>query len=291
MRAALAAATVGVQVGAAMVATRWVAGDIGPATLTLLRYAIGAASLLPVVWWTGWTAPPPADRPAIALLGIGQFGVLVALLTLGLQRLPAAHGAVVFALFPLLTLVFATALGRERPSLRVVAGVVLSILGVALALADKLDLAADQQRTAWIGAGFVLASAATGALCSVLYRPYLSRTPALSIGLIAMMATVAALAVPAWWEVAHQPPTITAGGWLAVVFIGLSSGGAYWLWLWALAHAPPTRVTVFLGLGPVTAAALGALLLGEPAGPWLLAGTALVVAGQVLTAFSRRTHA
>ena len=45
--ALLAAMATGVQVGAAMVATRFIApemasGDIGPATLALLRYAIGS---------------------------------------------------------------------------------------------------------------------------------------------------------------------------------------------------------------------------------------------------------
>ncbi|WP_374466896.1 EamA family transporter, partial [Ferrovibrio sp.] len=47
----LAAASVGVQVGAAMVATRFVVGESGPATLAMFRYAIGALCLLPVLWW------------------------------------------------------------------------------------------------------------------------------------------------------------------------------------------------------------------------------------------------
>jgi len=68
-------------------------------------------------------------------------------------------------------------------------------------------------------------------------------------------------------------------GWAAVVFIGLSSGVGYTLWLWALRHASPTRVTVFLALSPVTAAILGAILLAEPLRWMLLAGLACVVAG------------
>ena len=45
-----AAAAVGVQVGATIVATRVVVDQLGPATLAALRYAIGLASLLPFVW-------------------------------------------------------------------------------------------------------------------------------------------------------------------------------------------------------------------------------------------------
>jgi drug/metabolite transporter (DMT)-like permease len=40
------------------------------------------------------------------------------------------------------------------------------------------------------------------------------------------------------------PPRFTGGGWLAVGFIGLSSGIGYYLWLWALNHAPATQVTM-----------------------------------------------
>ena len=63
------------------------------------------------------------------------------------------------------------------------------------------------------------------------------------------------------------------------VFIGISSGVGYTLWVWALRHASPTRVTVFLSLSPVTAALRGAMLLAEPLRWMQLAGLACVVAG------------
>ncbi len=60
--------------------------------------------------------------------------------------------------------------------------------------------------------------------------------------------------------------------------MGLSSGGGYVRWLWALRHASPTRATAFLSLSPLTAAVLGAALLGEPVTPHL-AGAILLVGG------------
>jgi drug/metabolite transporter (DMT)-like permease len=74
-------------------------------------------------------------------------------------------------------------------------------------------------------------------------------------------------------------PHFTTGGWLAVVFIGLSSGVGYCLWLWALNHATPTQVTVFLALSPVTAAVLGAGLLAEPLSRTSALGVACVAFG------------
>jgi len=110
----------------------------------------------------------------------------------------------------------------------------------------------------------VLAGAASGAACSVFYRPYLVRYPTLQVSAFAMLCSVAFLAVPAGIEAWLEGwPRFDAAGWGAVAFIGISSGVGYYLWLWALARATPTRVTVFLALSPLTAGGIGALWLGE----------------------------
>lgn len=79
-----------------------------------------------------------------------------------------------------------------------------------------------------------------------------------------MFASVMFLAVFAAGEGFFKAvPRFTISGWLAVGFIGISSGIGYYLWLWALKHTTPTKVTVFLALSPVTATVLGTLLLAE----------------------------
>lgn len=275
-----AAAATGVQVGAAMVATRFVVGEVGPASLALLRYAIGVLCLLPfILLRRPHVRMPPRDLVPIALLWVAQFGLLIALLNWGLARVPAARGALVFACFPLLTMLVAASLGRERLTPGKTLGVALTVAGVGVALGEGGTASGPGHDL--VGEGAVLAAALCGAVCSVLYRPYLQRHPALPVGAVAMLASVAALAVAAGVAEGffQAPPHLTPGGWLAVVFIGASSGVGYVLWLWALGHASPTRVTVFLALSPVTALVLGAMLLGEPAGVNLVAGVLLLGAG------------
>ena len=95
----------------------------------------------------------------------------------------------------------------------------------------------------------------------------------------------AALAVPAAFDdLVTATPNLSRAAWAAIVFIGLSSGGGYVLWLWALANASATRVTVFLSLSPITAAALGWLLLAEPISTTMIAGLVCVAAGLWLAA-------
>jgi drug/metabolite transporter (DMT)-like permease len=274
-----AAAATGILVGAAVVATRFVVHQTGPASLALLRYTIGVCCLLPPALLSRRVRFERADVLPIAALGIIQFGILVALLNYALRFIPSARAALIFATMPLLTLVLAAVLGRERLTAAKTLGVLLTILGVGVALGEK----AVQQGGGvdrWVGELAAFASALSGAVCSVLYRPYLRKYPTLWVSAFAMLASVMFLSALAAREGFFASwPRFTAGGWAAVGFIGLASGIGYYLWLWALNRTTPTKVTVFLALSPLTAAALGALFLGESLSTAALVGLVSVVLG------------
>jgi drug/metabolite transporter (DMT)-like permease len=287
-----AAAATGVQVGASIVASRYVAPGVAPATLAMLRYAIGLMCLLPFCIGPiktfiapNMSAPAPrlrkVDIASMAALGVGQFGILIALLNWSLHHIDATRASMVFSLFPLITLGLSTLLAREPFRWAVAVGVVLSIAGVAAALGPKaLSLQGTNWLGNWLGELGVLASASVGALCSVLYRPYLKRYPTLPVCAWAMLASVVFLAVLAWPEDwVHRITEFKALTWTVVTGIGISSGLGYVAWLYALKHESPTRVTVFLALNPVTAAWLGHLWLGEPFNNGVFAGLVLITAG------------
>jgi drug/metabolite transporter (DMT)-like permease len=278
---ALAAAATGIQVGSAIVATRFVVHQTGPASLALLRYVIGFCCLAPLVLASGRTRFERRDLLPIGLLGIVQFGILIALLNYALRFIPSARAAIIFATTPLLTMILAAALGHERLTPPRIWGVSLTVAGVAFALGEK----AIERGTAggageWPGEMAALASALSGAICSVSYRPYLRKYPALPVSAFAMLASIVFLTALAAGEgFFRQGPHLTTLGWLAVLFIGTGSGLGYYLWLWALAHATPTQVTVFLALSPLTAAALGAWLLAERLSAQVWLGVAFVLLG------------
>src|SRR2546426_7769447 len=155
-------------------------------------------------------------------------------------------------------MVVAAALGQERLTLAKLSGVLLTLAGVGLALGEKA-FQWDGAVRAWVGELAVFLRA---------------------VSAVAMLASVGFLAVLAAAEgFFGSLPRFTAGGWLAVLYIGIGSGGGYYLWLWALGHATPTQVTVFLALSPVTATVLGATLLGERISAPALLGLACVALG------------
>lgn len=273
------------QVGAAIVASRFVVLQVPPLTLAMLRYAIGFLCIAPFAL-AAWRAAraqqaswPGLERDIwmLGVLGVFQFGVLVALLNWGLQHVGAAQTALIFSLLPLLTLLAGALRGSERITGHLLAGVLVSVAGVGLALSPKL---AAPQGGHWWGELAVFASACIGAVCSLAYRPFLHRYPTVPVSALSMLASVAFLAlaaIPEQWP--QRVPLLPGEVWAVVAFIGLSSGIGYFWWLYALKHESPTRVTVFLALNPATAALLGWVLLGEPVGAAGLCGLVLIAAG------------
>lgn len=276
--AGVAAAAASIQVGAAIVATRYVIGETDPTALALWRYLIGVACLLPFLVVAPRVRFARRDLLPMAALGIVQFGLLIVLLNDALRFVPAGRVSLLFATFPMWTLIFATVLGRERLTASKTVGVALTIAGVALALGERAI--EPGAAVTWRGELTVLASAICGAVCSVLYRPYLQKYPALPVGIYAMSGAIvflAAIAGPQGFFT--TTPRFSLGGLSAVMFIGIGSGIGYFLWLWALNNTTPTRVTVFLALSPLTATVLAAALLDEAISGAFLLGLACVAAG------------
>ncbi|MBL0928886.1 MAG: DMT family transporter, partial [Alphaproteobacteria bacterium] len=218
----------------------------------------------------------PKDFAAVVVLGILQFGVLIWLLNWGMAHVPAADGAVLFATFPLLAQIFAAWAGYEALSRDRVMGALCAFAGVVIALSGHLS-GDGFGAGALLGAGAVLLSAIIGAACSVAYRPYIGRYPPLAVGTIAMLASLVALVPLSFMQDAAT--SLDAGGWAAVVGLGISSGVFYWLWLVALKVIGAARTSVFLSLGPPAAGIIGAVWLGEWPGIELWAGMVAVAFG------------
>jgi drug/metabolite transporter (DMT)-like permease len=276
--ASLAAAIVGIQIGSAIVATRYVIDQTQPGSLALLRYSLGFVCLLFPLLSSARVPFSRRDILPLSLLGITQFGVVVVLLNYALQFTPAARAALIFASLPLQTMVIAAFFGYERLTLAKSLGVVLTIIGAGFVLGEGGFDTRNAQ--GWLGDMAVFISALAAAICTVLYRPYLQRYPTVQVSSLAMLASVVFLTFLAASEGFFDAfPRFTLEGWLAVLFIGIGSGLGYYLWLWALNNASPTKVTIFLSLNPITAAGLGVFFLEEKLTATLLIGIICVVLG------------
>lgn len=278
-RALIAAAGSGILVGASLVASRSVIQNtaITPTGLAFLRYVIGSLCLLPFALYGPRARIPGAHLVPIAALGIVQFAAVVVLLNAAVEHITAARSALLFASTPVITMGLSVILRRESLSLVRSSGVILTIVGVAFALGSD---ATGASGAAWAGEALALGAAGCAAASSVASGRVLVRYPILQVSFLAMLAAVVSLALAVVREGSiGWSPDVGVGHTLAIVFTGVASGGGYFLWRWALTHTSPTNVTVFLALSPVTATALGVVLLDEPFGFATLAGLLLVTLG------------
>jgi drug/metabolite transporter (DMT)-like permease len=292
-RALLAAAATGVQVGSALVASEAIVAQVGAGRLGFLRYAIALVFLLPFVWRSKAPQFAPRDLLPVALIGLGQFGLLIALLNLAVLHASSARVSLVFATLPLMTIAVGWVAFRTGISGKNIAAISLTVVGVAVLLGGEA-IGGGIALSEWVGLGCAVLATLTGAVCSAFYGPYLRRYGVVKVSAIAMGASLVPLGILAMFEGGGTAvSTWGAQVFLLIGFVGLSSGIGYLMWLYALTHAPAGVVTAFLALSPITAVALSMLVLDTPASAPLFAALGLIIAGlaaMALTSSREKSH-
>ncbi|MFP5240626.1 MAG: DMT family transporter, partial [Acidobacteriota bacterium] len=85
-------------------------------------------------------------------------------------------------------------------------------------------------------------------------------------------------------NLAAQAAGLSLKGWAAVVYLGVLGTGLGFVWFYeGIQSIGASRAAVFINFVPVSAAALGAWMLGEPVDATLIMGGALVLGGVALT--------
>src|SRR5713101_3986741 len=169
-------------------------------------------------------------------------------------------------------------LGIEALSTRKTIGVVVAMLGVAAALASGLGTTLPG---AWRGDLIMTGATFCMALYNVWSRPFIARSSALGFLTAGMLAGAAALVLISWLSGDFaRVSAFTLSQWAAALYLAAGGGAlAFFLWVWALQHASPTRVANAMTVNPIVAGLLAAGFLGEPMTLNLFVGLMAVFAG------------
>ena len=283
--AAIAAVVAPFAAGTTLGAIRFVADDIDPLVITILRLGIGAVVLLPLalVFSSGW----PRGRDFWIFIGFGvvMFGVSQWLVSASLAYTSAARGGILASTVPFMTLALSAGLRAEQLTWLKIVGVGIATLGVAFALWQD----ASAIPGGWRGDLLMFAASLVLSIYNVASRKIIRRYPplifvvcnllpgALFLGILGTLTgTVNAASVAS--------VTASESGILAVLYIGVvGSALTYFLWLWALRHTSPTRVAIGLTMNPVGALVAAVIILDETItfGVWV--GLVFIVGGILAT--------
>ena len=271
--------------GVSFVATKAVVRQISPAALVFTRAGLGTLLLMGILALRRRPVLPPRDAlPALAAMGFVGVAFHQLLQAHALTLTSAVNTGWLIGLIPLWSAVLSALLLRERFGAGKVAGLLLGFAGAVLVVTrgdlSRGTLALPATR----GDLLILASTVNWALYTVLGHgtirrlgPTRATAGAMGLGWLMLLPLFAAGA--GWSDWAR----LSAGGWLAVLFLGLAcSGLGYLLWYGALERVEASRVAALLYLEPLVTLAAAVALLGESVGATTVAGGLLVVGGVVL---------
>jgi drug/metabolite transporter (DMT)-like permease len=226
--------------------------------------------------------PKKKDFVALIILALLQPFVYFIGESFGLQRTTAVVSAVIIALIPVFTPIFAAMLGQERLGWQNVLGLLISFLGVGIIVSSKgFQVEAD-----YIGILFLLLAV----LAAIAYTLWVKK---IGLGLsgievIAWQNTIGIfLFIPLflWLDIDVIPlQAIEPRMWLSLLSLSvLASSLAFIFYFDSVRKLGPSRSNVFSNLITVFTAIMAWIILGEHLTLSKISGIVIVIAGVLLT--------
>jgi len=274
------------------VAARMLVGDVPPVALSLARWVIAFALLLPFAWRAAIPHRAAFARHWRILLAIGPLGVGAynTLQYIALQTSSPMATSLIASSSPVFILAIGAAVFGERARPAQWLGAALSVGGVVLVMArgDPANLA---QLRFVPGDLIMLVANVTWTLYTWLLRKHRPNLPFAPLLLVQMAIGIAAIAPFAVLEAALSPARIAWSGGVAAAMLYMAvfpSLAAYWCWDVGIRRVGAVIPVYFANLTPVFAAVLSMWLLADPPRAYHIAALALIVVGIQLASRSAR---
>lgn len=232
-------------------------------------------------WYAGGGGWPSRAAMRLHLLRGVVTAAMAMLFFWGLGRTPMAQAIALSYIAPLLALLLAALFLGERVGLRVVAGSLAALCGVAVILAGHARAAAAPGATE--GAIAILASAVLYAVNLVIARVQSQAARPAEIAFFQSGVITAVLLLAAPWLLAVPPAAL----WWKIAVAALLATASLYLLALAYAHGETGFLATTEYTSFVYAAALGWLVFGERVAPTTLAGAAIIVAACLFAARRR----
>ena len=180
----------------------------------------------------------------------------------GLKYTPVSHPAILYATTSAWVLIMSVLIGVERLRWWKWVGVGFSIMGVFVLMGDKLLTFGDETI---LGDIILLFAVLSWSLYTVICKPIVERYGALETTFL-VMSFGALLYFPLglFFTITGDFSSAETSAWLGIIYMGiLTSGVAYYLWIWLLERIRPSQVAVIASAQPPTTVLLAWFVYGE----------------------------
>ncbi|MFZ5425352.1 MAG: DMT family transporter [Thermodesulfobacteriota bacterium] len=272
--------------GGTFIAGRVLGQEISPFPASFLRFVAANIVLVSFYLMKEGRPPKPDARLLLLVAGLGATGVFGynAFFLWGLQSVPAGRAAIIVAGNPVFIALFSWLLFREPLTRLKAAGIAMCLTGAAVVIGrgNPLGLFSGQ-----VSLGdLAIAGAMFSWVCySLLGKKVMGRLTPLAAVTFSCLAGMVMLLPPALNAgLAEQAASLSLTGWACIVYLGVFGTALGFVWFYqGIREIGASRAAVFINFVPVSAAVMGALLLGESLDAAIVAGGAMVLTGVALT--------
>ncbi len=262
-------------------ATKYATATIPPLAFVTLRFAAGGLLLLLVL---RFLEPKSKLRRGdlLPMAALGCLGVATAQtgFTYGVSLTTAGSTGLIFATAPVWGLLLGAVLGLERPTWKGVAGVGLSIAGVALVVLDGL-LAGH---ASLVGDLLVLVAALCVGAYAVFSMPLLEHHTPLAVATYPVLFGVPLLLILSSPQLLSlEWGDVGAGPWAAVAYAGVfATAFSFSAWQGGISRIGANRVLVYQYLITAVGVTSGIVFFGEALSVNKVVGGAVILVGVYL---------
>jgi drug/metabolite transporter (DMT)-like permease len=208
---------------------------------------------------------------------IGLMGVAIPFWLIGtaVKTIDASTAAILNTTSPIFSAIVASVWIRDRLTLEKVAGIALSIVGIAILVGWTPKPMSEAELFA---CSLSLLACACYGWVSVYTKVRMKEAPSSAISAVSCLVAAGALAPFTPWAALTAP--VPAVAWVSVLALGVfSTGVAFILYYRLISDLGPVKALMVTLLIPVFGIFWGVLLLGEPVTPGRMVGCAIVLAG------------
>ena len=256
-------------------------------TLLMLRMLLALPLFVLMAWWAGRGQPALTLRDKAMVLALGFCGYYLAsfLDFAGLQYISASLERLILYLNPTLVLMLSIVLFKRRARAGQWWALAVSYGGVLLVFGHELSFAGAN---IGLGALLVFGSAVIYAVYLVYSGQEVQRLGAVRLtGLASSVACVFCILQFLLLRPLAAADVGTTVLWLSLLNATVCTVAPVLMVMMAIERIGAPLAAQAGMIGPLSTVAMGVLILGEPMNAWIIAGTALVLAGVWLLARSR----
>ena len=277
--------------GLSFVATKIALESLPAVALIFIRFSIASCVFLVLMWFCGFPSFTKKEYGKVFLAAVFQPGLYFLFETSGLQYTSASKASLIIATIPIVILCLSILFLKERPTLSVIAGIGLSIVGIALLIGGDSGFRWTLEGS-MLGDVFLFGAVLSMAIYTVGLKNFVQTRSALDITGLQMCYGTLFFAPAFLWEFPRiQWTTISGRALIALACLTLfATIGAFLCFNYALAKLSASKTAIFLNCVPVVTAIGAWGILGERLSLIQILGGILVLFSVYLTNLPKNTR-